>query len=126
MLSTVGVALVATPLAAAKLLLNNKFVRYAAVISLVAYASTRNYRSGEGPLSLKMPVRMSPGKGLGAMLYELSENSEDLRAFRDITFLMTRSEAVSIGLLIQAAFSNEDAVPALVDFLVNFPSVRCR
>lgn len=124
MISVVPVALIVVPLAVARLLLTNSLVRMGAFVALAAYASARNYRTGEGPLSPKMPVKVARGKGIGEMLANLATNYEDLDRFKDRTFVMTESEAKSLAILLEASYEHATAIPALVDYLNNFPSSR--
>jgi len=121
MLSRIGVSLVVAPYAIAKLIIGSRAVRLAAVLTMIAYVSSRNYRPGEGPLSVKMSVVIEPGDGMGGVLYDLSEQCNELRDFRGATFRLTKSEASSLGILVQASFNSPAAFPALVDFLSNFP-----
>lgn len=121
MLSKLGVSLVVGPYAIAKLILASRMVRFAAILTTIAYVSSRNYRRGEGPLSVKMTVNIVPGEGMGGTIYLLSELCEELKKFRGTIFNMTRSEANSLGILIQASVYSAEALPALVDFLHNFP-----
>lgn len=122
MLYKLGVSLVAMPLTIAKLVVASRTAKIAAIMTLIVYVSSRDYRPGEGPLSLKIPVTIAPGEeGLGGILYELSTRCIELRDFWEITFRITRSEARSIGILVQASLESDSALPALVDFLRNFP-----
>lgn len=121
MLSKLGVSLVAMPLTIAKLVVASRTAKIAAILTLIVYVSSRDYRPGEGPLSLKIPITITPEEGLGGILYELSTRCRGLQDFRETTFRITRSEAQSIGILVQAALESDSALPALVDFLRNFP-----
>lgn len=117
-LAVVPVAFVAVPLTAARLIVASKLVRFGAFLLLGAYIATRGYRPGEGPLSPKMPVTIAPGKGIGATVHELTKK------FQGETFVFTRSEANSLGYLIEAARETPGAIPALEDFLEHFPAGR--
>lgn len=121
MLSRIGVSLVAAPYAIAKLLIASRIARLAALLTMIAYISSRNYRPGEGPLSVKIPIEITAGEGIGGIIYDLSEQCKELRDFRGATFRMTKSEAVSLGTVLQATLDSSSALPALVDFLQNFP-----
>lgn len=118
MLSAVPVAFIAVPYTAARLVLTSKVVRIGALLLLGALVATRGYRHGEGPLSPKMPVTVTPGKGIGGILHDLTKR------FRGVTFLMTRSEVTSLSHLIDVALVNVAALPALEDFLTYFPAGR--
>ncbi len=118
MLSVVPVALIAVPYTAFRLILSSKVARVGALLLLGVFVATRGYRVGEGPLSPKMPVTVIPGKGIGGIIHDLTKK------FRGSTFLMTRSEAISLGHLVDAALANIAALPALEDFLAYFPAGR--
>jgi len=114
-LHVVPVAFIAVPLTAIRLITASKLVRLGALLLLGAHFATRGYRLGEGPLSPKMQVTIAPGKGIGGILYELSTK------FRGRTFMLTKSEALTLSHLLEAAEDTPKAVPAVEDFLEHFP-----
>lgn len=117
-LAVVPVAFIAVPVTAARLIIASKLVRFGAFLLLGTYLATRGYRPGEGPLSPKMPVTIAPGKGVGGMVHALTKK------FQGETFVFTKSEAHSLGYLIEAAHASSEAIPALEDFLEHFPAGR--
>lgn len=110
-----SVAFIALPLTTLRLIATSKTVRLCAFVLLGARLATRGYREGEGPLSPKMPVTIAPGNGIGGFLFE------NCQEFRGRTYLLTRSESESLALLIEAVQVNDEARPALNDFLEHFP-----
>lgn len=118
MLSAIPVAFVTVPLTVARLILTSNAIRIGAFLLLGAHLASRGYRVGEGPLSPKMPVTVSPGKGIGGAVYSLTPK------FHGVTFRMTKSEANSLYHLIEASLDTASAIPALEDFLHYFPSNR--
>ncbi len=124
MLAIAPVSLVAIPYAIGRFLLTSKPVQIWALLSLVIMASTRNYRPGEGWLSLKVPAKVAPGKGAGGILFELSQKHEELKQFQSKTFHFTKSEAESLAIIVGAVLETEKAVPILVDFLKRYPAAR--
>jgi hypothetical protein len=124
MFSVIPVSLVAMPLAVARFLAMSRTVRVTAVLAMVIRESTRGYQPGEGPLSLKMPVAVAPGKGMGGILHDLASEHKELESFKGSTFRVTTTEAKSLGLLVEAAVASPTAVPALVDWLEKFPRRR--
>ena len=119
-MNVVGVSLVALPYAIAKLIVRSKIVRVSAILSLVAYASTRYYRRGEGPFTPKMTIQIAPGIGMGAILFTLINSMETLKDQRGRILRLTRSEATSLGTIIQAVVDSPTAMPVLEDWLHNF------
>lgn len=121
MFSMAGVSLVAMPYAIARLLVSSRVVRIAAVLSLIAYASSRNYRPGEGLLSPKVSIHIVAGPGIGGILYEQAREYQELAVLQGRTFHLTESETKSLGILIEAVQASSLAVPALLDFIQHFP-----
>ena len=120
-MNVVGVSLVALPYAIANLIVRSRFLRVGAILSLIAYASTRNYRRGEGPFTPKMTIQIAPGSGIGGLIYVYGEESEVLRGQRGRVIKLTPLEATSLGVILQAIQESPTAIPVLEDWIQGFP-----
>lgn len=120
-MNVVGVSLVAIPYAIAKLIVRSKFIRVGAILSLIAYASTRNYRRGEGPLTPKMVIQISPGEGIGGLIFSWGEVSPVLKKMRGRIMKLTQSEAESLGAIVHTVQQYFPALPILEDWIARFP-----
>lgn len=121
MLSAIPVALVALPMAVGMGLATSKFLRFAAFGALVVREMTRRYPTGEGPLSIKRRVTITPGPDLGGLVFNLAQVYPELKVFENTRFTMTMTELRSFGFLLESAASNSAGVPALVDYMERFP-----
>ncbi len=68
-----------------------------------------------------MVVTITPGEGIGAVLFNLGRDSALLEGIRGAELRLTKSEATSLATLIHAVQESKSALPALEDFVQNFP-----